>query len=87
MRRLGEELGLLLDAAHPLLNLRVEKAFVLGTGSVVGRAHWTGKLVVEFGRLESQSSLQTRLNEFGDSSGLRVCRLDTTSLQTGPTQR
>ena len=46
MRRLGEELGLLLDAAHPLLNLRVEKAFVLGTGSVVGRgrgrrAHWT----------------------------------------------
>ena len=27
------------------------------------------------------------INEFGDSSGLRVCRLDTISLQTDPTQR
>ena len=85
MRRLGKELvhqlGLLLHAAHPLLNLRVETAFVLGTGTGgIGRrrrAHWTPR------NLNQVCKLLTIVNEFGDSSRLRVSRLDTTSLQTG----
>ena len=54
-------------------------------GIHVSPDRYTGPCIA--GASKYQASVQTRLNEFGDSSGLRVCRLDTTSLQTGPTQR
>ena len=86
MRRLGKELGLRLHAAHLLLNLRAKKAFVLGTGSGVGRrrrAHCTPEVSIKFANLTKRiwgliraPSLQTRHDQSANWSNPKVdCKL------------